>query len=87
MHKPILKVRPIVSAHSTITYFASKYLHNVLIELVKKIPTVCLNNLEIIKELSTRTLLKSVCILCADIQEMYRILQYLLIMVLKQYGM
>ena len=71
MHKPILKIRPIVSTHSTITYFASKYLHNVLNELVKKIPTICLNSLEIIKELSDRNLPKSACILCADIQEMY----------------
>ena len=71
MHKETLKVRPIVSSHNTITYFASKYLHNILIGLVKRIPTICLNNLEILREFENITLPSSACILCADVQEMY----------------
>ena len=71
VHKPVLTIRPIISAKSTIPYYTSKYLHNVLIVLVKKLPSVCLNNIEILRDLDNKTLPNGACILCADVKDMY----------------
>lgn len=79
IHKPrapntLPALRPIISALSTPTYYVSKFLHNVLFPLVKKLPGVCTSPRNVLLELSKRIkkkFNKEPVILCADINSLY----------------
>ena len=67
MHKTKLSMRPIVSNRNTITYFTSKFLHNVLLKLVNKLPTICHNNIDIILDIEDRIFNDNTVLFIADI--------------------
>jgi hypothetical protein len=72
VHKKSLSARPIVSSVNTITYYASRYLHNVLYKYMVKLPTICTSSKSILPELDSLTNLpQTSVILCADVASLY----------------
>jgi hypothetical protein len=71
MHKNKLALRPIISNKNSITFYTSKYLHNVLFKLVNKLPTICYNSLDLIIQCENLTLNDRSTLLIADIDNMY----------------
>jgi len=74
LHKAINPIpsRPIVSNINSITYHASKYLHNLLWELRGNIKTIVFSTREALQRFMLLTNVKSTdCILCADVKALY----------------
>jgi hypothetical protein len=72
MHKPVVKGRPIVPSKGTMTYHTSRFLHNVLHPILKRLLTVCQSNLDIILALTQlEDLPEGAVILCADVRSLY----------------
>jgi hypothetical protein len=71
VHKFPLTGRPIVSCINTLTYHTSKYLHNLLKPLLKKIPSICSCSRDIVKKLSHFVCKPGSVILCADVKSLY----------------
>ena len=51
VHKNTPSARPIVSAINTITYYTSQYLHNLLYQYVKRLPTICFSSQSLLPDL------------------------------------
>jgi hypothetical protein len=71
VHKSPLTGRPIVSCINTFTYHTSKYLHNLLKPLLKKLPSICSCSRDVIKQLSNFKCKPGSLILCADVKSLY----------------
>ncbi len=71
MHKPTISGRPIVNCRFTMTYHASVYLDNILKPIVKKLPTVVHNTIEVLLKVEHLTVTPHSTIFCADIQNLY----------------
>jgi hypothetical protein len=71
MHKSNLTLRPIISNRNTITFYTSKYLHNILFKLVKKLPTICYNSYDVILKCQNLKLNDTSMLFVADIDSMY----------------
>ena len=71
MHKVPYLGRPIASSINTMTYHASKYLHNTLIPLVLKLPTICHNSTSFLLDVESRYFADNSFILCADVKSLY----------------
>lgn len=74
VHKGLdnLSGRPIASSLHTLTYHASKYLHNCFLPIVKMLPGICHSSSSFILDLQTPPPLSdSSCILCADVKSLY----------------
>jgi hypothetical protein len=65
--------RPIVSAPSTITYYTSIYLNNIMKPLLNYLPTICASSAEAIKIFSSvkQNLPESTILLTADVKALY----------------
>jgi hypothetical protein len=71
-YKATLGARPVVSAVNTITYYASRFLHNLLYPYVEKLPTICFSSQSLLPILNKSFSLKSdSVILCADVTSLY----------------
>jgi hypothetical protein len=71
VHKSPIIGRPIAASINTVTYFASKYLDNLLQPVMKKLPGICFSSREVVKELHELTLPNDCFILCADVKNLY----------------
>lgn len=72
MHKTPVLGRPIAASVNTMTYFASRYLHNILDPLVARIPTNCRNSNSIILDMENIGLLTNdSLLLAADVKSLY----------------
>lgn len=64
--------RPIISAPSSITYHTSVFLHNLLLPLMKMLPTICMSSKQILLDIkSLPTLPETAIILTADVRSLY----------------
>lgn len=71
VHKKTLSGRPIVSAPSTPTYFASKYLSNLLLPVVHLYPYICKSNDQVIQFAKNNNFPSSTVIGVADVVSLY----------------
>jgi len=71
VHKQPVLGRPIVGSINTVSYFTSKYLHNILSIVIPKLTSICTSSRSVIKELSELTLQKDCYIVCADVKSLY----------------
>ncbi len=72
MHKSPVVGRPIVASINSTTYHASKYIHNKLYPIMKKLNTICQSSREVIKAVVTlEKLPQGASILCADVKNLY----------------
>ena len=72
IHKTPIAGRPIVPSINTCTYYTSIYLHNLLLPLVKKLPTVCFSSKQVIMDIHKGVnILNGACLLCADVRSLY----------------
>ena len=63
--------RPIVSSINSVTYFASKYLHNYFVDLANKLPSICKSSINVLHKLNNLTLADDCLLLCADVKSLY----------------
>lgn len=74
MHKqgPVIKGRPIVSSINSVTYHASVYLHNYLVQFRPYIPNICTNSTDVILDMETlSTGDPNLVVVCADVASLY----------------
>jgi hypothetical protein len=71
VHKFPLTGRPIVSCINTLTYHTSKFLHNLLKPLLKKLPSICSCSRDVVQKLSHFVCKPGSVILCADVKSLY----------------
>ncbi|MCP4096080.1 MAG: hypothetical protein GY748_07540 [Planctomycetaceae bacterium] len=73
MHKPgPTKGRPIVSSINSVTYHASLYLHNYLVQLRPYIPNIVTNSADVILQMEgLRTDDPDLVVVCADVASLY----------------
>jgi hypothetical protein len=77
MHKkpvenaPFPPSRPIVSSPSSITYYASVYLHNIFYPFVKKLNTICFSSRSVILDVHNLHIPSNSVLLCADVASLY----------------
>jgi len=63
--------RPIVSSINSGTYFASKYLHNYLMQLSARLPSICRSSIEALQAVHNLQIPEGATILCADVASLY----------------
>ena len=63
--------RPIASAPSTITYYTSIYLNNILKPLLPQLPTICQSSSDAIRMLSGKSFPNSAILFTADVKSLY----------------
>jgi hypothetical protein len=71
VHKKKVAGRPIASSINTMTYHASKYLHNIFWPVVKRLATVCTSALELILDIENLVIPDGCVILTADVKSLY----------------
>mgnify|MGYP006175300579 CR=1 FL=1 len=73
MHKPgAVKGRPIVSSINSVTYHASVYLHNYLVQFRPYIPNICTNSTDVVLDMETLpTEDPNLVVVCADVASLY----------------
>lgn len=63
--------RPIVSSIKTATYHCSRYLHNYLMRVVKRLPTICSSSIQALLAIEDLKITDDMVILCADVANLY----------------
>jgi len=71
VHKQPVLGRPIVGSINTVSYFTSKYLHNILNLVIPRLASICTSSRSVIKELSELTFQDDCYIVCADVKSLY----------------
>lgn len=73
MHKQgAVKGRPIVSSINSVTYHASVYLHNYLVQFRPYIPNICTNSTDVVLDMETlSTEDPNLVVVCADVASLY----------------
>jgi hypothetical protein len=71
VHKKTLAGRPIASSINTMTYHASKYLHNIFWPIVNRLQTICTSSLEFMLDIEDLYIPDGSVILTADVKSLY----------------
>ena len=73
IHKNVLPIpgRPIASAPSTITYYTSLYINNILKPLLPLLPTICQSSSSALQMITTRSFPSTSMIFTADVKSLY----------------